>query len=68
MTEYTIDEEFEIREQYKKQFQVSEIPIDLMSIQSDGLIFPSTDDLKDAIKTNQPIKIDPIPEEDTYDF
>ena len=68
MTEYTIDEEFEIREQYKKQFQVSDIPIDLMSIQSDGLIFPSTDDLKDAIKTNQPIKIDPIPEEDTYDF
>ena len=68
MTDYTIDEEFEIREQYKKQFGVKEIPIDLMTVQSSRKIFPSTDDLKEAIKTNKPINIDPIPEEDSYDF
>ena len=68
MSDYTIDEEFEIREQYKKQFDVKEIPIDLMTVQSDGEIYPTTDDLKEAIESNQPINIGPIPEEDTYDF
>ena len=68
MTDYTIDEEFEIREQYKKQFGVKQIPIDLMTVQSSRKIFPSTDDLKEAIKTHKPINIDPIPEEDSYDF
>ena len=52
MTDYTIDEEFEIREQYKKQFGVNEIPIDLMTVQSSRKIFPSTDDLKEAIKNS----------------